>query len=148
QDLLEEGEIQVDGDRWSTKGRRMDLGGEHRDRIRRIEALFEEAGLQPPGPKEVEGVLRLQEKEVRDLLELLVRQGVLVKVKDGMYFHAAEIRRLQERLVAFLREKGEVLPLDFKDMTGLSRKYMIPLLEYFDRIKLTMRVGDKRVLRK
>ena len=148
QDLLEEGEIQVDGDRWSTKGRRVELGGEHRDKIRRIEALFEEAGLQPPLQKEVEGLLRLQEKEVRDLLELLVRQGVLVKVKEGMYFHAGEVGRLQERLVAFLKEKGEVLPLDFKDMTGLSRKYMIPLLEYFDRIKLTVRVGDKRVLRK
>ncbi len=148
QDLLEEGEIQVEGDRWRSKGHKVELGGEHRERLRRLEALFEEAGLQPPSQKEVEGLLGLQEKEARDLLELLVRQGVLVKVREGMYFHAGEVGRLQGRLVAFLREKGEVLPLDFKDMTGLSRKYMIPLLEYFDRIRLTMRVGDKRVLRK
>jgi len=148
QDLLEEGEAVVEGDRWRWRGHTVEPLGEHRDRLQRLETLFREAGLQPPGQKEVEGRLGLQEKEARDLLELLVRQGVLVKVKEGLYFHAGEVGRLQERLVAFLREKGEVLPLDFKEMTGLSRKYMIPLLEYFDRIRLTMRVGDKRVLRK
>jgi len=90
----------------------------------------------------------LGEKEARDMLELLVRQGKLVKVKEGMYFWPEELKALEERLVAFLKERGEIQPLEFKEMTGLSRKYMIPLLEYFDRTKVTMRVGDKRVLRR
>ena len=55
---------------------------------------------------------------------------------------------MQERLVDVLREKGEIDTPAFKDLTGLTRKFTIPLLEYFDRTKLTLRIGDKRVLRK
>lgn len=148
QELLEEGEVLAEGDRWRWKGHKVDLGGEQGARLEEMEAVFKDAGLQPPLQKEVEERFGLQEKEARDLLELLVRQGALVKVKEGLYFHAGQVRALQERLVAFLREKGEIQPLEFKEMTGLSRKYMIPLLEYFDRMKVTMRVGDKRVLRR
>ncbi len=148
QGLLEEGEVVVEGDRWRWKGHKVNLGEKQQARLKELEALFLSVGLQPPLQKEVEERLKLQEKEARDLLELMVRQGKLIKVKEGLYFHSGEIRALEEKLVAFLKEKGEIQPLDFKEMTGLSRKYMIPLLEYFDRTKLTMRVGDKRVLRK
>lgn len=148
QDLLEEGEVLVEGDRWRWKGHKGDLGEKEKARLEELEAFFLSAGLQPPLQKEVEDKLGLQEKEAKDLLELMVRQGKLVKAKEGLYFHSNEVRALEEKLVAFLREKGEIQPLDFKEMTGLSRKYMIPLLEYFDRMKITMRVGDKRVLRK
>ncbi|MRR36776.1 selenocysteine-specific translation factor, partial [bacterium] len=55
---------------------------------------------------------------------------------------------IREKLVARLREKGEITPPEFREITGLSRKFMIPLLEFFDQEKLTIRVGDKRVLRK
>ncbi len=48
----------------------------------------------------------------------------------------------------FLAKRGEVTVPEFKEMTGLSRKYIIPLLEHFDATKVTLRVGDKRVLRK
>lgn len=148
QELSEQGEVVAEGDRWRWRGHRLDLGEEQRSRLQEIQALFQAAGLEPPVQKEVEDRLGLKEKEAKELLELLVRQGVLVRVKDGLYFHTQHLSVLQERLVAFLREKGEIQPLEFKEMTGLSRKYMIPLLEYFDRVKLTMRVGDKRVLRK
>jgi selenocysteine-specific elongation factor len=147
QELLEKGEVLVDGDRWRWKGQRGDLGQEQRARLDKMEGLFRKAGLQPPVLKTMGEQLGLGEKEAKDLAEHLVRQGVLTKVKEDLYFHAAEIQGLRERLVSFLREKGEILPVEFKEMTELSRKFMIPLLEYFDRVRVTMRVGDKRVLR-
>lgn len=148
QELLGEGKVVAEGDKWRWSRHTVDLGGEERTKLKMMEERFRQAGLQPPSQKEVEDQLGLGEKQARDMLELLVRQGKLVKVKEGMYFWAQEIKALEERLVAFLRERGEIQPLEFKEMTGLSRKYMIPLLEYFDRTKVTMRVGDKRVLRK
>ena len=148
QDLLEEGRLVVEGDRWRWEGHKVELGEKEQARMEKLEAVFLEAGLEPPLQKEVEERFGLREKQARDLLELLVRQGRLVRVKEGLYFHAGELHALEERLAAFLRERGEIQPLEFKEMTGLSRKYMIPLLEYFDRVKLTMRVGDKRVLRR
>jgi selenocysteine-specific elongation factor len=57
------------------------------------------------------------------------------------------MENLKEKLVSLLEKEGEVDMPAFKDLTGLSRKFSIPLLEYFDKIKVTMRVGDKRILR-
>jgi selenocysteine-specific elongation factor len=148
QELVDGGQVVLEGDKWRWSGHTVELGGEQRAKLKLMENIFQKAGLQPPSQKEVEERLGLGEKEARDMLELLVRQGKLVKVKEGMYFWPEEVKALEERLVAFLKERGEIQPLEFKEMTGLSRKYMIPLLEYFDRTKVTMRVGDKRVLRR
>ena len=82
------------------------------------------------------------------MLQLLVEDNQLVKVKEDLYFQREAIEALQARLVAFLREKGAVTTPEFKDMTGASRKYVIPLAEYFDAINVTIRVGDTRQLRK
>jgi selenocysteine-specific elongation factor len=73
---------------------------------------------------------------------------VLIKVKEDLYFHKKAIEDLKIQLVAFLKENGEIGTPQFKDMTGASRKYTIPLIEYFDKSQLTVRVGDSRVLRK
>jgi len=148
QTLQKGGLLEVEGDRWRRKGHRIDLGEDERHQLEEIDRIFQTSGLQPPSLKAVGEELGLEEKQVKDLAELLVRQGRLRKVKEGLYFSIEELERLRERMVRFLKEKGEIFPLDFKEMTGLSRKYMIPLLEYFDRIRVTMRVGDKRVLRR
>jgi selenocysteine-specific elongation factor len=147
QDLLGQGDVVVEGDRWRWRDHRADLGREQSEKLSAMEKIFLSTGLQPPLQKEVEDQLGLSERGARELLDLLVRQGKLIKVKDGLYFHKEGIQTLQARLVALLKDKGEMQPVDFKEMTQLSRKFMIPLLEYFDRMKVTMRVGDKRVLR-
>ena len=77
----------------------------------------------------------------------MVSDNLLVKVKEDLYFHAPPLTDLQTKLTGFLAEKGEIDTPAFKEMTGLSRKFTIPLLEYFDRIKVTIRVGDKRIPR-
>jgi selenocysteine-specific elongation factor len=147
QDLLRRGEVLVAGDRWRSKTHQVQIGKEQEKTLAKMTQVFQEAGLQPPSLNVVAGELGQTEKETRDLAELMVRQDILVRIKEGLYFPSKDIQRLQSRLVDFLKERKEISPTEFKEMTQLSRKYMIPLLEYFDRIKLTMRVGDNRVLR-
>ena len=77
----------------------------------------------------------------------MLAKGILVKTKEEIYFHAAAMAELQTSLVAWLREHGEITTPQFKEMTGASRKYTIPLLEYFDAQKVTIRVGEVRKLR-
>ena len=74
-------------------------------------------------------------------------EGIVVKVSEDMYFHKDVLGSLREDYRAFLLKEGESTPTSFRDMTGLSRKFTIPLMEYFDATKLTIRVGDHRVLR-
>ncbi len=111
-----------------------------------IEETYLKSGLQPPYFKELKK--RFPENMGDDVLQVMVKEGLLIKVKEDLYFHQKALEDLKNRLVAFLREKGEINTPQFKDMTGTSRKYTIPIIEYFDRSQITVRVGDNRVLRK
>ncbi|MBU0665526.1 MAG: selenocysteine-specific translation elongation factor [Proteobacteria bacterium] len=88
------------------------------------------------------------ESMVKEVLALLLRQGRLVKISESLYYHIDTINGLAQELIAFISREGEIDAPRFKELTGLTRKFSIPLLEYFDKIKLTIRVGDTRVLRK
>jgi selenocysteine-specific elongation factor len=78
----------------------------------------------------------------------MVKEGRLLKVKEDLYFDRKAVEALEEKLVGFLKTHGEITTPQFKEMTGISRKYTIPLIEYFDLKQITVRVGDSRVLRK
>lgn len=114
----------------------------------KLENALQKGGAEPPGLKELCEAVRCGEKEALEHLNLLAREGRAVKIKSDIFYAPEPLRSLREKLVAYLQEKGEVTPPDFRELTGLSRKFMIPLLEYFDQEKVTIRVGDKRVLRK
>lgn len=118
-----------------------DLGG-------KIGKFIADGGTEPPTIKEIMERFRCDEKTVRDNLALLVRNGVVVRISSDLFYGAATLDALREKLVALLKEKGEIIPTDFREVCNLSRKFLIPLLEHFDSEKVTIRVGDKRVLRK
>jgi len=111
-----------------------------------IEQIYLKAGLEPPYFKDLDQ--NKIKRGGRDLLEIMVKDGTLIKVKEDLYFHKKSIEDLKGRLVDFIKEKGEVTTPELKDITRISRKYTIPLIEYFDKIQLTVRIGDKRILRK
>ena len=77
----------------------------------------------------------------------MLEQGTIVKVKEDLYFHGRVIDSLKNRLVSYLKANSEITTPQLKEMTGVSRKYTIPLIEYFDSTKATIRVGDIRRLR-
>jgi selenocysteine-specific elongation factor len=79
---------------------------------------------------------------------LLVGDGTVVKVKEDLYFYGGAVLDIKNRLIDHLKSKDEINAPQFKEMTGASRKYTIPLLEYFDGENLTIRIGDSRKLRK
>ena len=82
-----------------------------------------------------------------ELFSLLVRERCLVKINEDLYYAGAVLAGLEEKIRAHLKAHGEIDAQGFKAMTGLTRKFSIPLLEHFDQVKLTLRVGDKRILR-
>jgi selenocysteine-specific elongation factor len=110
-----------------------------------LERVYLTSGLQPPYFKEL--AEKFTKGQPRQVLELMVKEGKLVKVKEDLYFHRQAIEDLKKNLIQWLKEKGEITTPEFKDLTQTSRKYTIPLLEYFDALQVTMRVEDKRLLR-
>lgn len=116
--------------------------------LAKVQAALEAGGIEPPLVKELVVQCGTTEKELLAHLQLLVRQGGAVKVKGDLYYAAGPLALIRGQLTAFLKENNGITPNEFRELTGLSRKFMIPLLEYFDQEKLTIRVGDKRQLRR
>lgn len=126
---------------------RVSLGADQADIRKKILDLYQRGGLQPPYFREVPNILGVDPHHTHDVMRLLVEEGQIVKTKDDLYFHIDAITDLKNRLVDFLKSKGEITTPQFKEMTGASRKFVIPLIEYFDASKVTLRVGDSRKLR-
>jgi selenocysteine-specific elongation factor len=144
--LVKEGVIVKEKDIIRLKNYKVELFEDQQRVLSRIEEIYKNGSLEPPYFKDLDK--DLINKSNRDLLEVMVKEHILVKVKEDLYFHHGAIKELEERLIKFLQEKGEITTSELKELTGVSRKYTIPLIEYFDKIQLTVRVGDKRVLRK
>jgi selenocysteine-specific elongation factor len=145
QELHSKGEIVVEGDMVWLSSHKVMLKEEQEKLRGELENIYLRAGLTPPYFRELADQFPLS--QAREVLALLLSEGVLVKVKEDLYFHTRAIEELKTKLIAFLRERGEINTAEFKEMTGVSRKYTIPIFEYFDSMQITMRVGEKRVLR-
>ncbi|NLZ16441.1 MAG: selenocysteine-specific translation elongation factor [Desulfobulbaceae bacterium] len=147
--LGKKGEVVQEGGEVRLSGHVVRLQVDEAAMEQKLEGIYLKAGLTPPNLKDALALFPdVPEKQSLQMLELLTARGVLVRVNDSLLFHRNVLDTMQEQLVAVLKEQGEIDTPAFKDLTGLTRKFSIPLLEYFDRIKLTLRIGDKRVLRK
>jgi selenocysteine-specific elongation factor len=113
----------------------------------RLEAEFRTAGVAPPTLEEAFAKLGLAGSSAQAMAQLLVDGHRLVRIREGLYFHTEPLQAAVERVLTFLREHRAITPQEIKDLLGISRKYAIPLLEWLDAQRLTVRVGDKRVLR-
>ena len=127
---------------------RVALGVDQRALRENMLAIYRKEGLTPPYFKDVCATLSAPPQEAKQVMSLLIDEGQMVKIKEELYCHQEPLERLKDQLVSFLHDHGEISTPQFKDMTGASRKYVIPLIEYFDATQLTIRVGDIRKLRK
>ncbi|MBW2183576.1 MAG: selenocysteine-specific translation elongation factor [Deltaproteobacteria bacterium] len=112
-----------------------------------IEKIYRKGGLTPPSFKELVVQLSSDERETKSIIDLLTADSIVVKVKDNLWFHRDALETLKKNLIEFLKDNGEITTPQFKELTQASRKYTIPLMEYCDQSKITIRVGEKRVLR-
>ncbi len=128
-------------------GHQVSLGIDQAELKQKIQEAYVKGGITPPYFKEVCQQLGTDPRTAQEILRLMVEDDLLVKVKEDLYFHRPAIEDLKARLVAFLKENGTITTPQFKDMTGASRKYVIPLAEFFDATRVTIRVGDNRQLR-
>jgi selenocysteine-specific elongation factor len=112
-----------------------------------IEAAFASASLAVPSVKEVLAKLSVEAKRAEKLLQILLREKSLVRVSPELIFHRNALAQLKEQLSAFKKAKGDRITVPaFKELTGITRKYAIPLLEYLDRERVTRRGLDERVI--
>ncbi|HEY0593753.1 MAG TPA: selenocysteine-specific translation elongation factor [Thermoanaerobaculia bacterium] len=143
-DLAAERIARVDGDLVDVPGRSKTLGGAEGELARTIEERFREAGLMPPPVSELIKTIPQRPKTIEGVIGYLVKLGTLVRLAENVYLHRDVLESATRQLAP---HRGATVDVGwFKDLFGISRKVVIPLLEYFDRQGLTKRSGDKRTI--
>jgi selenocysteine-specific elongation factor len=144
--LTEERKLEVTGEVVHLQGRGVVMKDEEAESKKIIEQAFASAGLKVPSLKEVLAGLKVDKTRAQKIVTLLLRDKVLTKISEELVFHQSALADLRQKIAALKTTTPKIDVARFKDMTGVTRKYAIPLLEYLDRERVTRRVGDERVI--
>ena len=144
--LVEEGKVETAGDLVHLSGFGVVMKDEESESRKMIEQAFRSAGLKVPALKDVLAALKIDKARAQKIVTLLLRDKILIKVSDDLVFHQSALAELRKSLAAHKAQSPKIDVARFKHMTGVSRKYAIPLLEYLDRERVTRRDGDHRTI--
>jgi selenocysteine-specific elongation factor len=142
--LIKQKKLAITGDQVHLHGRSVVMKDEEAESKKTIEQAFASAGLQVPGLDQVIAGLVIDRARAQKLVTLLLRDRVLIKVSDDLVFHHSTLTSLRQRIATYKAKSSKIDVASFKELTGVSRKYAIPLLEYLDRERVTKRVGEVR----
>lgn len=147
EELIAQKKLDAPGELVKKAGSEITLQPEEVKAKDQIEAAFSAAGLEVPSLKEVLAKLAIETRRAERLLQILLREKKLVRVSPDLIFHRQALAELKQKLWTYKKSKGERISVPgFKELTGITRKYAIPLLEYLDRERVTRRAGDERVI--
>ncbi|EPR44291.1 selenocysteine-specific translation elongation factor [Desulfovibrio sp. X2] len=146
--LLKKGELVQEQEMLRLPGHKVSLASDQAKLREAVLSAYAKGGVTPPNLKDVLDPLNVDFKAAAPVFKLLTDQGELVKVKEDMYFARSAVDSLVAMITEWFKQNDDLGPGSLRDLTGLSRKYAIPLLEWLDKEKITVRVGDKRLLRK
>jgi selenocysteine-specific elongation factor len=146
QKLVEEKKLEIAGELVRLPGRGVVMRDDEAESKKIIEFAFASAGLKVPSLKEVLAGLKVDRIRAQKIVTLLLRDKVLIKISEELVFHQSALIDLRRKIIAFKVKAPKIDVGRFKEMTGVSRKYAIPLLEYLDRERVTRRVGDERII--
>src|SRR5208283_1650807 len=144
--LAEEKKLEVAGELVHLSGRGVVMKDDEAESKKIIEQAFASAGLKVPSLKEVLAGLKVDKTRAQKIVTLLLRDKVLIKISEELVFHQSVLMDLRHKVAALKASTPKIDVARFKEMTGVSRKYAIPLLEFLDRERVTRRVGDERVI--
>ena len=139
--------LEVSRDKVKLADHTVDLSPERQAVADALERVYLDAKHQPPSADEALEAQKLTRVGDRDMLQVLVDQDKLVRLKGDLFYHRTVLDHIEQQLRSHLAQQGELTAGEFRDLLQISRKYAIPLLEYFDNQRITVRMGDKRVLR-
>ena len=142
--LADAKEIVAEGDTVRLRGHTLVLNQDERQARAAIEGAFQQAGLAVPAVAQVLAKSGVEPARARSLLQILLREKQLVRINDELVIHHSAIEELRRMLAA--RKPARFNVGTFKEWTGVSRKYAIPLLEFLDRERITRRQGEERLI--
>jgi len=114
--------------------------------IKKIEQLFMDGAYKPPGYDTVLASKLGQETIVKKAYRYMLDTGTLINVGEGIVIHERYVKEAEQKLIEYLKKNKEIRVSQFRDLLDASRKFVLPLLIYFDTRGVTIKRGDVRVL--
>ncbi len=144
--LAAEGRVEAREGLFHLPGQGQRLSGEEEAARRKLEAIYRDAGLEPPATAAALADLGIDPARARRLLQMLLREQALTQISPALLLHRQALAELRRRLDEYKSQSRRLSVAEFKQLAGISRKYAIPLLEYLDSQRITRRAGDHREL--
>ncbi len=144
--LAADGQVRLEAGRLSLPGHRVELTAEQEALRQEIAAALRDGGARPPDEGELPGRLGRPAQEVESVVAVMQQRGDLVRLGDGLLFDAGVMERIESDLVAYLREHGQIEVAGFRELVDTTRRFALPLLNYFDGKGLTQREDALRRL--
>ena len=141
---LKQGDLVIEGEGLRLQSHTVSLAADQAGLRQKLLEAHSSTGMTPPNAKDVLEELGVSLKEAAPVLRLLCESGDLVKIKDGLYYHGPALADILERVRGWFATHDNLDVGGLKELLGLSRKYLIALLEYMDNERITVRVGDQR----
>jgi selenocysteine-specific elongation factor len=127
-------------------GREVQLSAQEETTRGKIEAVFRQAGLQPPMISELAAAVGEDAEKVRRIYFWMLKQKILIKVSEELTWHRLALEEIKNKIRSTFKAGDAFGVADFKELFGMTRKHAIPLLEYLDRERITRRQGNDRIL--
>ncbi|MBW7989616.1 MAG: selenocysteine-specific translation elongation factor [Planctomycetes bacterium] len=145
--MLLEGKLVERKHRFAQPEHREAFSEDEHNLLQSVESLYRNRPFNPPKFKEVTEQAKTAPEKVQKILQILIEQERLVRVEKDLLFHSEAIEKAQQLLISFINKEGKLESVKFKYLIDTTRKFAIPLLDYFDRIGLTRRAGYTRYLK-
>lgn len=146
-ELAKAGEIAIVNEMVRLTGHKVELLADQNAIRQKIALAYLESRLEPPYFRDLAESLGCEAAQSQQILSHMLNEGAIIKVKEDLFFHGDVVAQMEQQLISFIKTHGEITTAQLKSITGVSRKYTLPLIEYFDKKKLTIRIGDVRKLR-
>ena len=146
--LVKNGAIRREKENFALPGYQPKFSEQQKKTIEAVESACRRRFFSPPTMEEIAGLAGISQDQLQGAVRTLVAQERLVEIEKGLFFHRDAIEEARSRLIRFIEEQGKLESVKFKYILDTTRKFAIPLLDYFDRIGLTYRDGYTRHLKK
>jgi len=147
QQLISQGKLVERKHRLALPGHQETFSDDQQQMLSRVESLFKDNPFNPPKYEEVVDHTKEEPESIQKILKILLEQEQLVRVDKDLLFHREAVEQAQKLLTEYIKKEGGLESVKFKYLLDTTRKYAIPLLDYFDRIGVTRRSGYTRYLR-
>lgn len=142
--MTREGELERRGELVAISGWRASVSSQEESAVQQVESLLRSARFSPPRTPEIPGALGLSQNVVDSAIKLLIEQGKAVRLEEDLVFHSDAIAAAQALVLELFAHAPSFTTMQFRDALGVSRKYAVPLLDYMDSQRFTVRTGNVR----